>query len=73
MVKGHLSGCGLYTCVQSVLFNKGGLHLKPLKFEHIFVAVRPRNICEPTSSNPRNSGMLHVNFFLKPTYHSYVL
>ena len=34
--------------------------------------MRPRNICDPTSSNPRNSGMLHVNFFFKPLYHSYI-
>ena len=37
----------------------GVRHLKPPKFEHIFVA-RPRNICEHTSCNHHNSGMLHV-------------
>ena len=31
---------------------------------------RPRNICDPTSSN---SGMFHVKKLIKLLYHSYVL
>ena len=34
-----------------------------LKKLHFLLRGRPRNICDPTSSNPCNSGMLHVIFF----------
>ena len=35
--------------------------------------VRPRNICDPASSNPRNSGMFHVKKIIISLHHSYAL
>ena len=98
----HFNVFFVYTSSQSFPFlAKGGLHLKPPKSEHIFVAVitfppffcadtfdtfdtreevgsqklrgRPRNFCDPTSSQHHNWGRVHVKKKIKPSNHNYAL